>query len=157
MRFAVRAARASDAAAIVALVRQFNLEEGNPPGDLTIEELARLAFGEQPRFAVTLAEIWGEVVGYAVFFRSYDTEHAAKGFYLQDLYVVPEARGQGIGRALMSAVARACLADDGCYLFWNAREGNLDGRAFYRAIGAREEPVVTLSLQPDALRRLAER
>jgi GNAT superfamily N-acetyltransferase len=157
MRFAVRAARASDAAAIVALVRQFNLEEGNPPGDLTIEELARLAFGEQPRFAVTLAEIWGEVVGYAVFFRSYDTEHAAKGFYLQDLYVVPEARGQGIGHALMSAVARACLADDGCYLFWNAREGNLDGRAFYRAIGAREEPVVTLSLQPDALRRLAER
>jgi GNAT superfamily N-acetyltransferase len=157
MRFAVRAARASDAAAIVALVRQFNLEEGNPPGDLTIEELARLAFGEQPRFAVTLAEIWGEVVGYAVFFRSYDTEHAAKGFYLQDLYVVPEARGQGIGRALMSAVARACLADDGCYLFWNAREGNLDGRAFYRAIGAREEPVVTLSLQPDALRRLAGR
>jgi GNAT superfamily N-acetyltransferase len=96
-------------------------------------------------------------VGYAVFFRSYDTEHAAKGFYLQDLYIVPEARGQGIGRALMTAVARACLADDGCYLFWNAREGNMNGRAFYRAIGAREEPVVTLSLQPDALRRLAER
>jgi GNAT superfamily N-acetyltransferase len=157
MRFAVREAGSADAAAIVALVRRFNVEEGNPPGVLSIQELEELAFGEQPRFGAVVAEIRGELVGYAVFFRSYDTEHAAKGLYLQDLYVVPEVRGQGIGRALMSAVARACLADDGCYLFWNAREGNLDGRAFYRAIGAREEPVVTLSLQPDALRRLAGR
>jgi GNAT superfamily N-acetyltransferase len=157
MRFAVREAGISDAAAIVALVRRFNVEEGNPPGVLTVEELSRIAFGEQPRFGALVAESRGDVVGYAVFFRSYDTEHAAKGLYLQDLYIVPEARGQGIGRALMTAVARACLADEGCYLFWNARQGNRDGRAFYRAIGAREEPVVTLSLQPDALRHLAER
>ena len=81
--------------------------------------------------------------------------YGAKGVYLQDLYVVPEARGRGIGRALMAAVARACQADGGCYLFWNALERNHAGRAFYRRIGAREEPVVTLSLQPDALRRLA--
>ena len=157
MRFAVREAGSADAAAIVALVRQFNVEEGNPPGDFTIQDVEELAFGAQPRFAVMVAEIRGELVGYAVSFRSYDTEHAAQGFYLQDLYVLPEARGLGIGRALLSAVARACLADGGCYLFWNAREGNTDGRAFYRAIGAREEPVITLSLQPDALRRLAGR
>jgi GNAT superfamily N-acetyltransferase len=157
MHFTVREASTSDASAIVALVRRFNREEGNAPGDLTVEELSRVAFGKQPRFRALVAEIRGEVVGYAVYFRSYDTEHAAKGFYLQDLYVLPEARGQGIGRALVTAVARACRADGGRYLFWNAREGNLDGRAFYHAIGAREEPVVTLSLQPDALRRLAER
>lgn len=157
MRFAVREAGASDAAAIVALVRRFNVEEGNGPGDLTPQELEKLAFGERPRLRALIAELRGEVVGYAVCFRSYDTEHAAKGFYLQDLYVAPEARGLGIGRALMTAVARACLGDGGSYLFWNAREGNKGGRAFYRAIGAREEPVVTLSLQPDALRRLAGR
>ena len=51
---------------------------------------------------------------------AYDTEHAARGLYLQDLYVVPEARRQGAGRALMAAVARACQADGGCYVFWNA-------------------------------------
>ena len=56
----------------------------------------------------------------------------------------------------MAALARACQADGGCYLFWNALPRNRAGRAFYRRIGAREEPVVTLSLQPDALRRLAE-
>jgi len=64
-------------------------------------------------------------------------------------------RGRGIGRALMRAVARACQDDGGRYLFWNALETNRAGRAFYRRIGAREEPVVTLSLQPDALERLA--
>ena len=101
-----------------------------------------------------LAEHAGVPLGYALFYPSYDTDHAARGFYVQDLYVVPRARRAGLGRALMTAVARHCLAEGGCYLFWNAREGNAHGRAFYRAIGAREERVVTLSLQPDALRRL---
>ena len=59
------------------------------------------------------------------------------------------------GRALMAAVARACEADGGCYVFWNAQPRNRAGLAFYRRIGAREERVLTLSLQPDALRRLA--
>ena len=62
----------------------------------------------------------GTLLGYALFYPSYDTDHGAKGAYLQDLYVLPEARGRGIGRALMAAVARACQADGGCYLFWNA-------------------------------------
>jgi hypothetical protein len=52
-------------------------------------------------------------------------------------------------------VARACQADGGCYVFWNALPKNRAGLAFYHAIGALEEPVLTLSLQPDALRRLA--
>ena len=70
--------------------------------------------------------------------------------------MVPSARRRGAGRALMVAVARACEADGGCFVFWNALPKNRAGLAFYRSIGAREEPVVTLSLQPDALRRLAE-
>ena len=151
----IRAAAADDAPAIVALVHSFNVEDGNPPGPLTEEAFRTLSFGDRPRFHVLLEEAAGEVLGYALFYHSYDTEFGAKGFYVQDLYVRPEARRGGIGRALMAAVARACQADGGCYLFWNALERNRAGRAFYRRIGAREEPVVTLSLQPDALRRLA--
>jgi GNAT superfamily N-acetyltransferase len=153
--WAIRAATPDDAAAIVALVRALSVEEGNPPGALTEAEFRSLGFGARPRFRTLLAEAGGQVRGYALFYPSYDTDFGAKGFYLQDLYVVPEARRGGIGRALMAAVARACEADGGCYLFWNALERNRAGRAFYRRIGAREEPVVTLSLQPDALRRLA--
>jgi GNAT superfamily N-acetyltransferase len=113
-------------------------------------------FGEPAWFRVLIAEDAGRTLRYAAFYPSYDAEYAAKGLYLQDLFVLPEARWRGVGRALMAAVARACAAEGGCYLFWNALEANDAGRAFYRRLGAREEPVVTLSLPTDARRRLAK-
>jgi GNAT superfamily N-acetyltransferase len=156
MRWTIRAATADDASAIVALVDRLNVGEGSPPGATTVNAFQSLGLGARPRFHTLLAEDEERVLGYALYFPSYDTDSGAKGFYLQDLYVLPEARRRGIGRALMRAVARACIADGGRYLFWNALERNRAGRAFYRRIGAREEPVVTLSLQPEALQRLAE-
>jgi GNAT superfamily N-acetyltransferase len=152
----IREARADDAPTIVALVHRFNVEDGNPPGAMTELDFRTLGCGADARFRTLIAETAGRVLGYALFYPSYDTEFGVKGFYVQDLYVLSEARGRGTGRALMAAVARACQADGGRYLFWNALERNRAGRAFYRRIGAREEPVVTLSLQPDALRRLAD-
>jgi ribosomal protein S18 acetylase RimI-like enzyme len=155
MAATIREAAAGDAAILVRLVHQFEREEGKSAARLTAADVLAQGFGEWPRFRVLLAEDAGQALGYAMYYPSYDSEHAAKGLYLQDLFVVPDARRRGVGRALMAAVARACQADGGCYLFWNAHESNHAGRAFYRRIGAREEPVVTLSLQPDALRRLA--
>jgi ribosomal protein S18 acetylase RimI-like enzyme len=155
MAVTIRDAVAADAATLVSLVHRFEREEGKRAERLTVADVLAQGFGAEPRFRVLFAEDAGRVRGYALFYPSYDSEHAARGLYLQDLFVVPEARGRGIGQALMAAVARACQADGGCYLFWNAHERNDAARAFYRRIGAREEPVVTLSLQPDALRRLA--
>ena len=155
MAVALREAAAADAAILVGLVHQFEREEGKNAARLTVADVLEHGFGERARFRALLAEDAGQVLGYALFYPSYDSEHAAKGVYLQDLFVVPQARRRGVGRALMAAVARACQAEGGCYLFWNALEANHAGRAFYRRIGAREEEVVTLSLQPDALRRLA--
>ena len=152
----VREAMPADAETIAAFAHALTLEEGYPAPALEAGHVRAEGFGASPRFRALIAERHGQPVGYALFYPAYDTDHAARGFYLQDLYVVPEARGRGAGRALMAAVARACAADGGCYVFWNAQPRNRAGLAFYRAIGAREEPVVTLSLQPDALRRLAE-
>jgi hypothetical protein len=113
-----------------------------------------LGFGARPRFRTLLAEAAGRVQGYALFYPSYDTEFGAGLLSAGPLR--PAGGAQGLHRAaVMAAVARTCQADGGCYLFRNALERNHAGRAFYRRIGAREEPVVTLSLQPDALRRLA--
>jgi ribosomal protein S18 acetylase RimI-like enzyme len=155
MAATIREAVAGDAATLVSLVHQFEREEGKNAAKLTVADVLAQGFGEGARFRVLLAEDAGRTLGYALFYPSYDSEHAARGLYLQDLFVVPEARRRGVGRALMAAVARACQADGGCYLFWNALESNRAARTFYRRIGGREEPVVTLSLQPDALRRLA--
>jgi GNAT superfamily N-acetyltransferase len=152
----IRAATVGDAPTIVALVHQLDAEEAKAGTTLTVEDVLLNGFGAWPRFRVLLAESDVQALGYVLFSQSYDTEHAARGIYANDLYVVPEARRRGIGRALMAAVARACLADGGRYLFWHALECNAPGRTFYRGIGAREEAVVTLSLQPDALRRLAQ-
>ena len=152
----VRAALPADAETIAAFAHALSLEEGHRAPALQARQVRAEGFGASPRFRVLIAERDGQPAGYALFFPAYATDHAERGFYLQDLYVVPEARRQGAGRALMAAVARACAADGGCYVFWNARPENRAALAFYRRIGARREPTVTLSLQPDALRRLAE-
>ncbi len=156
MAVAVRPGTVADAAVIAELVEALSVAEGYPAPPLTPERVRAEGFGAAPRFLTLIAEEQGHAVGYALYYPSYDTDHATRGCYLQDLYVRPAARRRGVGRALMAALARACQADGGCYLFWNALPRNRAGRAFYRQIGAREEPVLTLSLQPDALRRLAE-
>ena len=150
----VREARPADAETIAAFSHALSREEGHVPA-LQARDVRVEGFGPGARFRALIAERDGRRVGYALFYPAYDTDHAARGLYLQDLYVVADARRQGAGRALMAAVARACQADGGCYVFWNALPNNRAGLAFYRAIGALEEPV-TLSLQPDALRQLAE-
>lgn len=156
MTLIVREATAADADTIVALACALSREEGNSAPALSAADVRAEGFGERPRFRALIAESDGAALGYALFFPSYDTDHAARGVYMQDLYVVPSARRRGVGRALVAAVARACRDDGGCYVFWNARPENRAARAFYRAIGARDEAIRTLSLQPDALRRLAE-
>jgi GNAT superfamily N-acetyltransferase len=151
----VREAGPADAETIAAFSHALSQEEGYAAPALQTRDVRAEGFSPNPRFGALIAELDGRPVGYALFCPAYDTHHAARGLYLQDLYVVAEARRQGAGRALMAAVARACQADGGCYVFWNAQPANRAGLAFYRAIGAREEPVLTLSLQPDALRQLA--
>jgi ribosomal protein S18 acetylase RimI-like enzyme len=156
MAWTIRQATPADAETIAALACALNLEEGYPTPALEADHVRVEGFGASPRFQALIAERNGQPAGYALFYPGYSTDHAARGFYLQDLYVVAEARREGAGRALMAAVARTCEADGGCYVFWNARRKNRTALAFYRAIGARKEPTVTLSLQQNALRRLAE-
>ena len=103
---------------------------------MTEEKLTEGLFGER-RYAETLiAENDGEPVGFALFFHNFSTFLAQPGIYLEDLFVVPEQRGRGVGRALLERLARVAV-DRGCgRLEWAVLDWNRDAITFYERLGA---------------------
>ena len=94
-------------------------------------------FGEQPDAEVVIAEWRGEPAGFALYFHNFSTFMGRRGLYLEDLFVRPRFRGHGIGRVLMSHLAKLAL-ERGCGRFeWAVLEWNEPAIRFYRAIGAR--------------------
>ncbi len=152
----IRPGRAADARALAAMANALNVFEGRP-GDLYSEELVKAqAFGAAPLFSVLVAEVDGELVGYAFFHDSYNSEIAAPGVWLVDLFVREQARSLGVGRRLMAAVARATLARGGTALWWGVQSSNRRARAFYAGLGAKDEVTRILELDGEALESLAD-
>ncbi len=104
---------------------------------MTEEKLTEALFGER-RYAETLiAEDGGEPVGFALFFHSFSTFLAQPGIYLEDLFVVPEQRGRGVGRALLGQLAQVAV-ERGCgRLEWAVLDWNEDAIKFYERLGAK--------------------
>ena len=138
---AVRQADADDASALAVLVVALNAELGWPECHFTSERFLRDGLGPDRWFDTIVAERDGELVGYAMFHRSYDTETARRGSYLTDLYVVPAERRGGIGRALLGTVAERTRGWGGEVVWWVTTRQNRTGRAFYRRL-ARDVPDV---------------
>lgn len=137
------------------LAEAFCAEEGTGPCRLSAEILEAHAFGPDAVVRLQVAPgLLGGIIGYALYYPGFDSIGARKGFYLADLFVRAQSRRQGVGRALMVAVARDCRAAGGSWLTWNAMTRNRNARAFYARLGAREHPLVTLSLDTTALDRL---
>ena len=122
-------------------------EEEGPVSGLTAETFQRDGFGPHAAFTALIAEFQGGIVGYAIFYQAYDTETASRGAYLQDLYVTPEARRQGAGRTLMTAVARACHERGGNWLFWSALARNHRAGEFYSTLGRPLDGVIVYVAQ----------
>ncbi|HEV2475835.1 MAG TPA: GNAT family N-acetyltransferase, partial [Candidatus Dormibacteraeota bacterium] len=104
---------------------------------MTEEKLTASLFGER-RYAETLiAEEDGEPIGFALFFHNYSTFLAQPGIYLEDLFVRPERRGGGVGRALLERLAQLAI-ERGCgRLEWAVLDWNVDAIRFYERLGAR--------------------
>jgi GNAT superfamily N-acetyltransferase len=123
----------------------------------TEEGLRRTLFGERPYAEAVIARLDGTPAGFALFFHSYSTFLGKPGVYLEDLFVAPEHRGKGIGKALLRRLAQIALARDCGRVEWAVLDWNAPSIAFYRALGAQAMHDWTVfRLEGDVLRTVAE-
>jgi GNAT superfamily N-acetyltransferase len=121
----------------------------------TEPQIVEALFGERPAAQALIAERGSEPAGYALFFPTFSSFMATRGIWLEDLFVLPDQRGAGIGRALLAAVA-ARVPEAGGRLEWAALDWNELALGFYRGIGARPmDEWTSLRLDGEALARLA--
>ncbi len=137
MSLRVRAATPDDAALIFGFIRDLAAYEKLLDEVVaTPEGVAADLFGANPRIFCDIAEADGEAVGFALWFYSYSTFLGRHGIWLEDLFVQPEARGQGAGKALLVNLARRCI-DEGCArLEWAVLDWNAPAIAFYDSLKA---------------------
>lgn len=135
--FAIRAAVESDVPVIMALIRELaQFEKLEHEITATEDEMRRHLFGQPCRAEVALACVSDAPIGVALFFHNFSTFLGKPGLYVEDIYVRPEYRGRGYGRALMIHLARIA-AERGCGRFeWAVLDWNVAAIDFYRALGA---------------------
>lgn len=133
----IRPATPGDVATINQLVRDLaTYERASEEALATDEQLSKALFGPHPHVFCHVAELEGEVVGFALWFYSYSTWTGVSGIYLEDLYVRPDARGHGVGLTLMRVLARHCV-DHGLARFeWSVLDWNEPSISFYTNLGA---------------------
>lgn len=118
--------------------------------------LRRFLFEENPAAEVVFAEVDGTAQGFALFFTNFSTFLGRPGIYLEDLFVLPAARGKGVGRALLAHLARLTVERDYGRLDWAVLDWNKPATDFYESLGA--QPMsdwVTYRLVGEPLRQLA--
>jgi len=124
--------------------------------EATVEDLAISIF-DKKQANVIIAELDGEVVGYALYFYSYSTFLAKAGIYLEDLYVEKIHRGKGIGKTLLSELAKITVENGFGRLEWSVLDWNKPAIDFYKSIGAVPMEGWTMNrLTGDALRELSK-
>lgn len=150
----LRDAEPRDAAALTAMVRALNAQQGDPTDRITEARIQAdlIAGGAGGRCVV--AERDGALLGYATGFPTYESGFAARGMYVGDLFVAERARRQGVARALLAALGRGVLEEGGDHLWLTAKPWNAAAHALYRRLGARGEEVVAFAIAEHNLERL---
>jgi GNAT superfamily N-acetyltransferase len=156
----IRPATPADVPQILTFIRELATYEREPDAVLATEaDLLRDGFGPIPRFQCVIAETDNnEAAGFALYFTSYSTWRGHHGIRLEDLYVTPSLRGQGVGKALLAHLARIAV-EQGCpRLEWDVLAWNAPAIAVYESIGAQiltewrimrlaGDPLTTVALQ----------
>ena len=137
MSVTVREAGPADASLIYGFVRALaDYEKLLDEVEASEADLAGHLFCEAPRLFCDIAEVDGKPVGFAIWFYNYSTFKGRHGIYLEDLFVMPEARGLGAGKALLRALAKRCVAQGLARLEWAVLDWNAPSIAFYDSLGA---------------------
>lgn len=136
--FVIRPAVETDAALLVNLVRELAVYERlEQHARATPDDFRAHLFGPNPAAEGLVAEVDGEAVGFALFFTTFSTFRGRPGLYLEDLFVRPEHRGLGVGKALLASVAKRAVERGCARLEWSVLDWNDPAIAFYVAAGAR--------------------
>lgn len=154
----IRPATLNDVKSLLTLIRELaTYEKKRQKAIVSDADLLRDGFGPQPKFRALLAEWDGQAAGYASFFYFYSTFQGRGALFLEDLFVLEQLRGKGIGKALLKAVVKLAL-DEGCFgLRWEVLDWNRPAIEFYEKLGAtflHERKVA--AFDEDTMRRIAE-
>jgi GNAT superfamily N-acetyltransferase len=154
----LRLAVPSDAALILDYIRELAEYEREPEAAVATEaDIRRYAFSEHPLVKVTMAEWDGQPAGCAIWFLNFSTWEGKPGIYLEDLFVRPAFRRNGIGKALLKHLAALAVEEGWTRFVWQVLDWNTQAIEFYEAQGARVmRPWITCRLEGDAIKRLAE-
>ena len=157
MATTIRTATPADIPLILTFIRALALYERAPEAVIATEaDLLRDGFGSNPFYFCLIAEHEGQPAGFAFYFFDYSTWLGRPGIYLEDLFVHPEFRGLGIGKALLKQVAAIALEKNCARLKWSVLDWNTPAIDFYRAMGAEfMDEWTNVRISGEALDRLA--
>src|ERR1700720_1830246 len=137
MSLTIRRARPDEAGLVLSLVRELaEYEKLLHEVEATEAMIGEALFGSNVRLFCDIAEWNGEAAGFAVWFINFSTFSGRSGIYLEDLFVRPALRGKGIGKALLSHLAKECVTNGWSRLQWSVLDWNEPSIAFYKSLGA---------------------
>jgi GNAT superfamily N-acetyltransferase len=155
----IRKAEPQDVQVILKLIRGLaEYEHASQAAQATEGDLLRDGFGPDPKFHCVLAEWEDMPVGFALYFYNYSTWKGRPGIYLEDLFVWPEFRGKGIGKALLLHVEKVAVAENCGRYEWQVLDWNTPSIEFYEGLGAkRMTEWLPMRVEGDALLELARK
>jgi GNAT superfamily N-acetyltransferase len=137
MSLNIRRARPNEAGLVLSLVRELaEYEKLLHEVEATEAVIGAALFGDNPRLFCEIAEWNGEPAGFAVWFINFSTFSGRSGIYLEDLFVLPAQRGNGIGKALLAHLAKQCVVNGWSRLQWSVLDWNTPSIEFYKSLGA---------------------
>ncbi|MDP3712035.1 MAG: GNAT family N-acetyltransferase [Mycobacteriales bacterium] len=153
----IRPATPADVEVVLQLVRELAAYERAPDAvEATASMLQEALFGHSPVASCHLVELDGEVVGFALWYVTFSTWKGLPGLWLEDLFVRPEARGSGLGRALLQTLAGVAVERGYARFEWWVLDWNTPAQGFYESLGAKPEDEWTVwRVDGDALTALA--